>query len=72
MIQLSAIEMLSVYMLLRRYEKDLDSIMTGAKNKIEEQLFDLLTIDQLENIEHLYALHGKKLVEILKLDKEHA
>ena len=71
MIELSTCEMLSIYVLLRRCEKDLDSIMTAAKNKIEEHLFNLLTIDQFENLEQLYALHGKKLVEILKMDKGH-
>ncbi|TFG65187.1 MAG: hypothetical protein E4H36_00780 [Spirochaetales bacterium] len=66
MINLTEMEMLGLYVLLRRHEKDLDSNTAGIKHKIEELLFDLLTIDELENLEQSYVLEGRTLMERLK------
>ena len=55
MFGLSGKELIGVYLLLRRHEKDFDMVFSQLFLRIESCLYDHLSIEELEHIEEIYA-----------------
>ena len=55
MFGLSGKELIGVYLLLRRHEKDFDKVFRQLFLRIESCLYDHLSIEELEHIEEIYA-----------------
>jgi len=47
-------EIIGLYLLLRKYERELDLDMQKLKNSLEKLLFDKLSIQQIEILDILY------------------
>jgi len=54
-------ELVAVYLLLKKDDRDLDPAQLSVKNRIEKVLFESLSIEEIESIEELY----KKNVDVL-------
>lgn len=47
-------ELIGLYLLLKSEENHLDKMMSRLLNRIEDDLFERLSIDEFENLEKLY------------------
>ncbi len=54
-------KLISIYLLLKRNEENLDLNQQAVINSMEKEIFSLLSIEEMESIEELY----KKKVDIL-------
>jgi predicted lactoylglutathione lyase len=58
-------ELISIYLFLLKNEEFLDNNQQSVKNKIEKEIFNNLSIEEMESIGELYAkkvdVLGKKL-----------
>ncbi len=59
MLQLDTLETEGLYLLLKSNENELDSVLTGLLKKIETNLYEKLSIEEIENLSTLYL---KKLM----------
>jgi len=55
MVHLESMEVTGVYLLLKKYEKELDSTLLSLFNRIESTLYEKLSIEELESLNKLYA-----------------
>ncbi len=53
MITLSKTELIKVYLLLKKNEKEIDNILYSLQNRIERALYNHLSIEEIENISNL-------------------
>jgi hypothetical protein len=51
---LSGLEMLGVYLVLQDRKRSLDPLLARLLRRMEQRLFEQLTIDQFENLPALY------------------
>ncbi len=54
-------KLISIYLLLKKNEEDLDLNQQAVVNSMEKEIFSLLSIEEMESIEELY----EKKVDIL-------
>ena len=47
-------EALGLYLLLQNNESELDEIQFQLLNRIQKKLFDLLTVDEISNLQDVY------------------
>jgi len=55
MVHLESMEVTGVYLLLKKYEKELDSTLLSLFNRIESTLYEKLSIEELESLNKLYT-----------------
>lgn len=61
MIPLKSRELVGVYLLLKREDAGLDETLSQLLERMEEYLFQVLSIDQMEDLEELY----EKKIDVL-------
>ncbi len=54
MITIDKTEIIGLYLFFKKNEKSIDKKLLPLINRIEKELFEILTIDEYENIETLY------------------
>ena len=55
-LDLSQKELLSLYIILTRYELELDNTQQGILGRICDQVYERLSVEQIEEIESFYEL----------------
>ncbi len=54
-------EIVAVYLLLKRGEPALDATLAAVRSRLERALYSVLSIEELENLERIYATKGNLL-----------
>ena len=62
MINLTNKEIIGLFLLLKKNEDNIDEVLFRLRNKLEDKIFENLSIEELENIEELYL----KNVDVLR------
>ncbi|MEE8441586.1 MAG: hypothetical protein V3S41_07685 [Spirochaetia bacterium] len=53
-LDLSRREMLSLYIVLTKYESELDNTQQGVLGRLCDQVYELLSVEQIEHIDSFY------------------
>ena len=53
-LDLSRRELLSLYIVLTKYESDLDNTQQGVLGRLCDQVYELLSVEQIEHIDSFY------------------
>lgn len=53
-LDLSQRELLSLYIVLAKYEPELDETQRGVLGRVCDQVYELLSVEQIERIESFY------------------
>lgn len=62
MIQVEKKEIIALYLLMQRHEEELDSVLQNIYMKLQQNLFNSLSIEEIESLEELY----KNKIDVLE------
>lgn len=62
MIQVEKKEIIALYLLMQRHEEELDATLQNIYMKLQQNLFNTLSIEEIESLEELY----QNKIDVLK------
>ncbi len=61
MIELTGLRVAGVYLMLKKRESELDSMMSDLADELEAYLYDRLSIEEMEGLNELYQSEDTQL-----------